>query len=249
VQSAFADITDGLVSYWDFDDGSGTAAVDSIGGHNGTLQNFTGDPWTAGQVGGALSFDGQNDHVTTLTADDFSGARTIAGWIKRDDISRVEYFIDHSGHDFLVALSSTNQIIFCPNYNSGAGAGAILTVTNISWDTEWHHVAVTANDTTNELEVFFDGISKGTASPSWSAPTVNDYILGKKGDHNEYYFKGSMDEVAIWDRVISGDEVLEVFSYGDQGQPIGGGAVPEPATVVGIAIAALGFAARRMRKA
>src|SRR3989344_5194629 len=56
----------GLVGYWNFNDGSGTTAEDKSGqGNNGTLTNM--DPatdWVDGKVGsGALDFDGSNDYV------------------------------------------------------------------------------------------------------------------------------------------------------------------------------------------
>ena len=53
-----------LVGWWRLDDGAGTTAADSSsGGNDGT---FVGSPqWTAGKVGGALSFDG-GDHVAAV---------------------------------------------------------------------------------------------------------------------------------------------------------------------------------------
>ena len=59
--------TNGLVGYWNFDEGTGTTAADSSGsGNNGTLVN--GSTWTAGKVGnGALQFDGVDDSVNAGT--------------------------------------------------------------------------------------------------------------------------------------------------------------------------------------
>ena len=48
-----------LVGYWNFDEGSGTVALDSSG--NGLDGTLNGDPqWVVGQVGGALEFDGDD---------------------------------------------------------------------------------------------------------------------------------------------------------------------------------------------
>ena len=76
---------DGMVSYWKFDEGSGTIATDSVGTNDGTLT--TGPVWSSGQVDGALSFDGIDDRITipdsesfNLGADDF----TIETWFKSD---------------------------------------------------------------------------------------------------------------------------------------------------------------------
>jgi len=51
-----------LVGHWMFDEGSGTAAYDSSGnGNDGTL--IGGAQWVAGQLGGALEFNGSNSRV------------------------------------------------------------------------------------------------------------------------------------------------------------------------------------------
>ena len=51
-------VWNGLVSYWAFDDGTGSTLTEAVGGTNGTLVNFPGSPWTVGKIGGALTFDG-----------------------------------------------------------------------------------------------------------------------------------------------------------------------------------------------
>jgi len=49
----------GLVAHWKLDETSGTVAADGSGNnHHGTLNNFPSSPWTAGQIAGALAFDG-----------------------------------------------------------------------------------------------------------------------------------------------------------------------------------------------
>ena len=57
-----SDPNDAFVGYWEFDEATGSTAFDSSGsGRSGTLVN--GPTWTAGRIGGALSFDGVNDYV------------------------------------------------------------------------------------------------------------------------------------------------------------------------------------------
>ncbi|MHC4540116.1 MAG: hypothetical protein ACYS74_10100, partial [Planctomycetota bacterium] len=72
-----------LVALWKFDDGSGTTAKDSSrNAHDGTLN---GDPqWVAGQLGGALDFDGAGDFVEVPHTPSLSitSQITIAAWTK-----------------------------------------------------------------------------------------------------------------------------------------------------------------------
>ena len=75
-------LLNGLVGWWKFDEGSGTVAYDSSGnGNNGNLTN--GPTWTTGKIGGALSFDGENDYVDVPSIQSVNGGGvTFAVWIK-----------------------------------------------------------------------------------------------------------------------------------------------------------------------
>ena len=68
-QSAWAAIEDGLISYWPFDEGSGTIAEDAVGDNDGTING--GAAWVTGKFGTALSFDGadggQENHGSSET--------------------------------------------------------------------------------------------------------------------------------------------------------------------------------------
>jgi hypothetical protein len=71
-----------LVAHWKFDDGSGTTAQDSSGnGYDGTL--FGEPKWVAGQIGGALEFDGTNDYVELPIGSLISSltSSTFATWV------------------------------------------------------------------------------------------------------------------------------------------------------------------------
>lgn len=53
----------GMIGYWNFDEGSGTVAHDTSGnGYNGTV---TGATWTTGKINSALSFNGPTNAVVT----------------------------------------------------------------------------------------------------------------------------------------------------------------------------------------
>ena len=77
----------GLIAYWTFDETHGTNLGDSSGNDvNGTLHGFQ-NGWTAGRVGGALRFDGVDDHVRFPGQTQLDDIRpfSFSGWIKLDD--------------------------------------------------------------------------------------------------------------------------------------------------------------------
>lgn len=71
-----------LLGWWTFDDGAGTTAADSSGhGDDGTLRG--GPQWIAGQLGGALSFNGGSTYVEIpySSAYDKPSQLTLAAWV------------------------------------------------------------------------------------------------------------------------------------------------------------------------
>ena len=76
----------GLVAHWKFDETNGTTLHDSSGNDvNGTLVGFD-DGWSPGRSGGALRFDGVNDHVSFEGINKLDDIRpfSFSGWIKLD---------------------------------------------------------------------------------------------------------------------------------------------------------------------
>jgi len=74
----------GMVSYWNFDETSGTVASDSVGTNNGTLVN--GPVWTTGKVGGALQFNGVDDHVSIPDSQvlrDLTSTFSVSFWVNK----------------------------------------------------------------------------------------------------------------------------------------------------------------------
>ena len=84
---ADAQLQNGLVGYWPFNEGTGTAAMDSSGdGNTGILLN--GPTWSSGKSGLALAFDGTNDYVEIPHAQslNLSTALTVSVWINNETL-------------------------------------------------------------------------------------------------------------------------------------------------------------------
>ncbi len=116
---------------------------------------------------------------------------------------------------------STGQTHVIESYSTGNTGGFVLRVannkieahqienqsTNISTVTgvttiptfEWHHIAATLNETTNELKVFLNGVLDGTSTTLINTQNNNNNLyIGAKGD--DQYVNGivDIDNVRIW---------------------------------------------------
>ena len=78
-------------------------------------------------------------------------------------------------------------------------------------DGQWHHIALTRSGST--LTLYIDGVAVGTAN--YSDPIDlsggNNNYLGKYAGNN-FFWNGQIDEVEVFNRAITGAEVLKIYN-------------------------------------
>jgi len=203
----------GLVVYYKFDEGSGTTAFDSSGnGNDGTLMN--NPTWTTGITGGALDFDGIDDYVDGVDIDFPSGPFTVSAWFKTTVTSGAGALI-HKISNF----QNQNYYIYPHTGRGGVLAGLwdgtgwqeVATDSNTTFnDGIWHHVAMVVSTTT--IELFVDATSYGTVNHDNTIPTNDQNFNIGRQNNNAQYFTGQIDEVRIYNRTLSAQEVSTLYS-------------------------------------
>jgi len=224
--SAWADLADGLIAHWMLDETSGTTAEDSAGGNDGTLVN--GPVWTTGQIGGALSFDGNNDSINVPDNDDFtSNVGTVCAWIKlsgwgENNYGRIAQHLtglvksgNAKGFDWNVR-GSTHNIAF-GLYNGSSYSTIGSAPDSVSLD-KWYHVAVVW-DGTNVI-TYIDGSQSGTPVPQTIVPAnpSTNLLIGTNNAGN-YNFNGKIDDVRIYDRALTADQIEQLYEPGNCSRP------------------------------
>ncbi|MHC4572964.1 MAG: right-handed parallel beta-helix repeat-containing protein [Planctomycetota bacterium] len=193
--------SEGLAGYWKFDEGEGLQAIDSSGmGNTGTLIN--GPAWTSGKVGGALSFDGFDDYVQ-IGATDVAVPWAAALWVRRADSSNSNAaLLESSGYSLkLEQYPDTNKLGFTAfgvgdytfNYEAPVGA--------------WVHLVFVA--TATETNLYVNGILTDTIP--YSVPCPMGQISSASPSRPA---KGLIDEVRIYNRVLTGAEILDLYNEG-----------------------------------
>ena len=82
-------------------------------------------------------------------------------------------------------------------------------------DTDWHHLAGTFDGTTGRL--YLDGVATGTPDTSGSLVTNNlNLYIGRNTDPDvaTTYFNGLIDDVRIYNRALSAQEVKQLYLIG-----------------------------------
>ncbi|MCX5939265.1 MAG: LamG domain-containing protein [Cyanobium sp. LacPavin_0920_WC12_MAG_62_9] len=173
---------------------------------NGSFFNTTSGT-NSGPSSAALDFDGRDDFISVPTTSPLPGGNstyTLEAWIKPD-------------------VHATNGIVGWGPWGSGNSVNALRlgtggTIHNYWWgndlivqsgisltDGKWHHVAATFDGTTRSIYV--DGVLKGSDKPKGhnASTTTNNLRIGST--NNGEYFDGSIDDVAIWNKALSQQEI------------------------------------------
>lgn len=219
-------MTTGLAGYWRLDDGSGSSATDSsTNGSTGTLNNMEVGDWTTGQMDGALDFDGSNEYISIPDANhlDITGTVTLSAWIRSDSYPATGDYdsIIVKGNAGTPAInygmetygqSSTQYLtFFFHNGSSQIIRGSTGLTTGV-----WHHVAVVYNDAANDIRLYVNGAQESetviTGSPETTSIITNS-VQTEIGSYNSdrHWFDGRIDEVRVYNRAFSGDEVVQLY--------------------------------------
>lgn len=212
-------LSSGLVGLWSFEEGEDpTIAYDSSGNNNdGTI--YGGAIYNPDQWGGqALSFDGIDDYVKVLDLSTLEPTTiTVETWVKNFGNPGIFKYIISKVYD--AKLGSYSSYAF---YTGGSGglrfyigsasaswvgspdAGAIL------WDGNWHHIAGTYDGSMVRLFVDGEEVGMGTSATPTIAYDGGNLYIGYYGPYAyPTYFPGLIDEVRIYDYVLSPSMIAE----------------------------------------
>lgn len=225
---ATAQTTAPLAAY-SFEDGSGTTLSDVSGnGNSMTLKN--GPAWTAGHYGTGLAFDGSNDRAVarayssalnltgrSLTLSAWIYPRSNSGWqmivLKPAHASHTSPYFDWSMH----RETGTGRIVGFLGCDAKQRTSNATTPLNT-----WTHVAITYDGT--NLRHYINGVlDRATPLTCAVVNTSSQPIrIGANGGNGEV-FNGSIDDVRVYNRVLTAQEIAA-----DMTVALGGGVATPP---------------------
>lgn len=202
-----------LIAWWKFDDGGGDTASDSVGGYDGTL---LGDPqWVKGKVGigsHALDFDGVGDYVDSYGSygygsplNIYNSDLTISAWVKV------------RGSGTIVARAKSSYI----TYRLGVAGGKayintyrmfyghwILYGDEILDLNTWYHIVGVFDRAGDKGYVYVNGVQRANGTMTVD-PYSNDATtkIGCRNNPSDQPFRGVIDDVRIYNRSLTEEEV------------------------------------------
>lgn len=209
-------LRNGLVGWWKFDESEGRKAMDSSGMfRHGTLNGFseTAEPWEEGN----LKFDGIDDYVE-VESFKWGGEVTIAGWVKYESFENSSRVVDFGNGP------SKQNLTILQKQDS-----ATLEFSNFSLDSsqsiefpdfwelnKWVHFTCMITPAGQGI-IFKNGqlamsVQRGVTAEIFRR---NQYF-GRSNWTSDSYFKGQLDDLRIYDRVLSRDEVHALFEWNEE---------------------------------
>jgi len=218
-------LLNGLVLWLPMDEGSGNTTYDYSGNNNnGTLYNgsticggIDNCPlWVDGLIGKAISFDGVDDYVNIPSSPSLSGLNTItlSVWVnptkttegtiasKHDNYQNREWQLYINPYTY----KYTFQVVDNSTNTFSEVAGILATAG------KWTHIVGVYNN--GDLRIYCDGVLISSATTNKIIRVTNAPIrIGNRADDARYY-GGIIDEVLIYNRALSEEEIKELYYEG-----------------------------------
>ena len=223
-------LEDGLVSYWPLDEVRGTKTPDVIGGYDMDLTNLTAEDLVEGQTGQAFEFN--FDQQTLLSrvhqpGEDLPANQheswTLSIWAKLDGNGQNDLRIFSEGN-----TANSNPLFNLGTHNGGASGQLDVYIRQDGWPTvghiytvgepfdgEWHHIVFVQENGLRSIYIDgeLDELEIGE-KPEGDWLVNNTSIGGILRSSASHWVNGVLDEVAIWKRALSEEEITEIRDNG-----------------------------------
>jgi hypothetical protein len=234
------DLTNNLVAYWPLNTVEGTKTPDLANGYDMTLINMSSTNIVPGKWGNAMKFyaasasmmERENLPEDALSIYSKSTNFTVSLWVNGPGPQQDKRIFSESS-------STSAQPLFNLGTHNGNTDGTIdsfvrsdtgatgnhIHSLGTAYDNTWHHVVYVQKELggVTTARLFIDGVIDpgGTGQPDPRRPlsTVITSIGGVRrgaaaAPSRQFTFEGLIDDVAIWSRSLSAEEILKLYNEG-----------------------------------
>jgi len=208
--------TTGLSGWWSF---TGNANDSSLHGNNGTVNGATLTTDRFGNANRAYSFDGVTDYIEVLDnpALNLTNNFTISLWVKLVDYTASVGMVSKpstpttTGYVLRALDGSATGHSAADNYTFAVEGPHVL-FSNDTLPLAWTHIVITYTDSVESLYRNDTLVAQDTITYSLAA-TTQSLLFGKEFNTgtSDRWFKGSLDDIGIWTRVLSDCEISKLF--------------------------------------
>ena len=214
----------GMVAWWPLDETSGSTSIDIAGFNNSGTRMNAPTPVTAKVLGG-LQFDGLNDYVNVSNQSELNfgtGDFSFDAWINTTDRTGAKILVDkrtsstgYRGYSFFLMNGKLALQMADGTYTQYFSPVSVA-------DGNWHHIAVTVSRASQTGILFYlDGVDTQFGNPTLRPGSLNNNGLLRIGSQSfslGYRFKGALDEIELFNRVLTKAEIVAIYKAGSDGK-------------------------------
>jgi len=216
------------VGWWKLDEGgsNGLTADSTSNANTGTLENLP--TWTSGQGSNspaAVLFNGTNQYISTALTNINYSSGTISWWMKPSSaynsgsISKVLWSQNYGHNPYFGIELYTNGNFYGGWISSGGTDTRVVVAANTTLYPNGSWVFYTLTWSPSATTLFVNGAQVGINNTAAANSNVgSNFLIGAGIDisngGNDGFFPGTMDDVRIYSRVLSGNEINTLYNNG-----------------------------------
>ena len=233
----------GLVAWWQAE----SNALDSVGSNNGVLTN--GVTFVPGKVGLAFNMDGTNGFVQVPNSSVLCPTNfTIEAWVRFSSLDSQRTGGAPAGEQFVVNKNGLTDSAFFLGKARSSGDYLLFGITDPTHKVEvdsahniqtnvWYHMAGVRGS--NYIQFYLNGQYLGQTNASFTTIYTNAPLdFGSSGQILASWdarFAGTLDEVSIYNRALSSNEIVAIYNAGSVGKcQLSPAIVTQPSTQMAI---------------
>lgn len=218
-------LKNGLISCWEFDETSGTTAYDAHGDNDLTIGSGV-DINESGILGTSFYYsDGTSDYLKKTSFYSLSGSTSFSFsfWLKPVANERNHFVSIRDGTSyipgfFVSAQPSSTDPLIPPRASLSDGTYSVIcdSTTSLINDTAWHFLVVTYDGSTETMQFYIDNVLEDTSVASGTMGTLSSNLyIGHGSGYSTHRFKGHIDQVGFWTKVLNASEVSYLYNSGN----------------------------------
>ena len=204
----------GLVAMYPFD---GNANDASGNGNNGTVYGATLTMDRFGNPNSAYSFNGSTDYIDVANSPSLNTSTenntTICGWVNNTSVGG-EYFFLGVNYATSAYQLYDGDTLMAMNYNWQYLGGEWYKVkskikTNLN---TWYFITAVFDYSNSVIKLYVNGELNNQLSCTIGRPPTPNIVIGRN-PWPEAYMNGEIDDLRLYNRVLSDCEIMDIYKY------------------------------------
>jgi hypothetical protein len=217
------DLNNGLLVHMPF---TGNAKDSSGNGQHGTVNQASLTADRCGKANSAYSFNGTDAYIEIPSSTLQTQYYSYSLWVSAAEIPASGSYtyplsIGNSGGGQNVALCNNSMQGWAGgSYNNGVPSASLVAIGSQPKTNRWYHIVFIRD--TNKIKLFVDaelntneatysGMNTSTGGNTANYGSSPKALIGNRDMLSQFYFKGSIDDIRIYNRVLNANEIDSLF--------------------------------------